>query len=107
MIRGFFIHNESWYANRVPLEKGVTDEITLGLYNEGGAGTAGEMSVSWIDIGDVKPYAKLEIPDDFFHLLNQFSDVFKALADKGRIQPEGFKELLKDLGFTDLTKRGR
>lgn len=106
MIRGFFIHSESWYADNVKLEENVTEEIMLGLYNEGGAGTRGEMTVSWIDAGDVKPFARLAISDDAFHLFDEFKDLFKALTYKKGIQKEDFIELLKTLGFVDLTNRG-
>ena len=106
MIRGFFIHSESWYADNVKLEKNITEEIMLGLYNEGGAGTGGEMTVIWIDAGKEKPFAQLGIPDDAFHLFNEFEDLFKALTYKKGIQKEDFIELLKTLGFVDLTKRG-
>ena len=107
MIRGFMIHSESWYADNVKLDKDVIDEITLGLYNKGGGGTGGEMTVSWIDIGEDKPSAQIGVSDDAFHLFKEFDDLFSTLPYKKGIQIEEFKEYLGCLGFKDLTKRGK
>lgn len=103
--RSYIVLSQAWYAAANPMEPGVVEEITFGLNFEGG-GTAGEMQMRWIDLGNsIAP--RLECFSDAFAALASFKDLIDALADKAGITPQGFCGLLAAHGFKDATPRVR
>ncbi|UNY48806.1 hypothetical protein P9294_gp091 [Bacillus phage FADO] len=103
--RGFYHLSESVYAEVNLRNTEYVDEVNFGMFDDDG-GTDGEMSLYWIRL-DNKLCAKLEVFDDAFKVLSQFTDVIQALENRGGIQPKEFTKLLEELGFVDLTKRGQ
>ncbi|WEY90730.1 hypothetical protein P5624_00235 (plasmid) [Bacillus subtilis] len=101
--RGFYHLSESKHAEANLKDSEYVDEVNFGMFDEGG-GVEGEMSLYWIRFGN-KLSAKLEVFDDAFKVLNQFTDVIQALGNMRDIQPKEFTKLLKELGFADLTNR--
>lgn len=101
-IRGFYQHSKSWYNKN---KDGFIEEINFGMMHPDG-GTTGEMLVSWHNIGEKLPVAKLECYQDGWNALSTFGDLLQRMAefDGKNIQPEGFVELLTQCGFTDLTE---
>ncbi|QRV11414.1 hypothetical protein JR311_19735 (plasmid) [Bacillus velezensis] len=103
--RGFYHLSESIYTEVNLKNEEHVDEVNFGLFDEEG-GTDGEMSLHWYQSGN-RSWAKLEVFDDSFKVLNQFIDVVQALKDREGIKPKEFTKLLKELGFVDLTKRNQ
>jgi hypothetical protein len=105
--RGFYHFNRSWYADACR-RSDIADEVTFGLYYDNGDnGCDGEMAMRWYPLRDDKPPSpRLECYSDAWRILNQFDDLIAALAvrDGQDITPKDFCELLKSLGFADLTK---
>ncbi|MGD1416398.1 hypothetical protein [Bacillus stercoris] len=103
--RGFYHLSESVYGEANLKNADYVDIVDFGMFDRDG-GTDGEMSLYWIRL-DNKLCAKLEVFDDAFKVLSQFTDVIQALENREGIQPKEFTKLLKELGFVDLTKRGQ
>ncbi|MCR4362127.1 hypothetical protein NUG13_12380 [Bacillus subtilis] len=103
--RGFYHLSESIYAEVNLKNTEYIDEVNFGMF-DGDGGTDGEMSLYWYRSGN-RSWVKLEVFDDSFKVLNQFTDVIRALENRENIQPKEFTKLLKELGFVDLTKRGQ
>jgi hypothetical protein len=106
MIRGFYHFSEAWYAD-ANRNKDCVDEVMIGFYGPNGdQGTAGEFSVRWTELGsEITP--QLQAYDDSWYALAQFSDLIEAMGeiDGKDVSPKTFCELLKSLGFKDLTPR--
>jgi hypothetical protein len=99
-IRGFYWMNKSYYASTLPKE---SPKINFGMYCEG-AGTSGEMSMVWVNIGDIVT-PQLQCYSDSWSTLSLSHDLIKELAkhDSEDITEEQFVEILKKCGFKDLT----
>jgi hypothetical protein len=110
MARGFFHFAESWYYERnrrVMREGAPVDDVSFGLYAaEDSVGCKAEMVMEWIPQGLWEmPTARLHVFDESFSLLPEFADVWKELANRRKLKPKEFCELLKQCGFQDLTQR--
>ena len=103
--RAFTHTGASWYANTaLPCGK-IVDCINLGFYAYEG-GTTGELEINWRMLGgELTP--QLTAFNDSWRALNECSDLIQAMADKDgeRISPLEMCELLKSLGFEDITRR--
>lgn len=105
-VRGFHHLSRSWYGASILADmEGVQDEITFGLMDPNG-GTEGEMTMQWVDLGN-RVVPKLTAFYDSWRVLAGFPDLIANLgeADGENISPEHFREMLKECGFTDLTKK--
>lgn len=101
MKRGFMVVNEEWTA---PYLSHEVEEIMFGVYTEYGGGT--EMAMRWYSLdGEVVP--RLEVYDGSWNLLISFNDVIAELGkvDTKNISQKEFCEILKSLGFEDMTRR--
>ena len=100
-VKAFEIPSESWcYSER------YENSILIGIYDENGEGTRGEFLIEWGSFGGVS--------------LRAFSDSWEALANMpeliellSKISQEGkepdmkeFAEMLKGIGYKDITQRG-
>lgn len=107
MIRGFYHHNESYYAGVLPVIGGGVDQVMFGYYKPEG-GSSGEMSMQWERLGG-KVVPQLRCYDDAWDALSRFGDLIRRLADfdEKNISPSEFCNILKECGFQDLTHRER
>ena len=100
-IKSFTIPYEAWYKN-VLSEK---PHIYIGLYYENG-GTDGEFKISWEEAG-----IQLQAFSDSWDVLNKMPELIELMAkiDKEKIEPTvaEFAEMLKGIGFKDITERER
>lgn len=99
MIRGFHWSNKAWYSDVIK-----QPEIIFGMYSPDG-GTSGEMSIRWIELSR-KLTPKLECFDDAWNALSMFTDLIEEMGkvDSEDITDQDFVDMLKNLGFKDLTK---
>lgn len=100
-IKAFRIPQETWYYGRLP-EKPC---IVIGIYHKEGS-TDGEFKIVWDDIG-----IQLRAYNDSWGVLKQMPELIELMEGVGMLE-EGptvreFAELLKKIGFTDLTERSR
>ena len=100
-IKAFFIPHEAWYKDVVFGEP----HIYIGMYYERG-GTDGEFKIVWDDIG-----IQLRAYDESWKVLSNMPELIDLM---GRIQIEELKptisefaEMLKRIGFKDITERER
>jgi hypothetical protein len=108
-VRGFHHWGEAWYrdATRTPDE---VDHIMVGIYLvEPDNGCEVEFRIGWERLGGSYPDGapRVCIFSDSWKLAfsDEFADLFAALADRDHISPAEFCELLRVLGFEDLTAR--
>lgn len=103
-FRGFYHSGGAWHWPTSRLLDEV-DRVYFGFYAPDG-GTSGEMSMRWIELNQ-KPTPQLCVFDDSWHSLGGMPDVIAALAetDEHSMTPLVFCELLRSLGFVDLTQR--
>lgn len=103
-IKSFTIPSEAWYKDvlNIMSEK---PHIQIGMYYENGS-TDGEFRIVWDDIG-----IQLRAYDDSWEVLSHMPELIDLM---GRIQIEELKptisefaEMLKGIGFKDITKRER
>lgn len=109
MIRGFSQLSRAWYGG-IAIENmrhPCIDEVTFGMYGTHG-GTTGEMAMRWVGLSS-KPVPRLEVFDDAWDVLNNFSDVLSGMAEltNRNVTPEQFCALLLRCGFTDRTQTTR
>lgn len=100
--RGFIISHQAWYANA----RATNDvEVMFGDYPQGG-GTNGEAAMVWTDLGG-RHVPQLRAFDDCWAMLAAVPGLLKALGkvDDRCITVDQFVEILKGLGFKDLTQR--
>ena len=108
-IRGFIQFSRAWYGPsnlKVIRESNpnFVDDVMFGFYSTDG-GTSGEMKIDWSKLaGEIVP--QLQIFNDGWHALNEFTDVLSKLAEvyDRNITPEQFCAILTECGFKDLTK---
>ena len=103
--RAFHHIGTSWYAKTVLPCGEIVDRINLGFYAYDGV-TSGEFEINWLVLGgELTP--RLTAYDDSWHALNECRDLLEAMAarDSERISPLELCELLKSLGFEDITNR--
>lgn len=100
-IKAFNVPYRSWYKDAVVGEP----HIYIGLYYENG-GCDGEFRIVWDNIG-----IQLRAYDDSWKVLAQMPELIELL---GKIQIEEskptikeFSELLKSIGFKDITEYTR
>lgn len=100
-IKAFTIPYETWYKN-VILGK---PHIYIGFYYENG-GTDGEFKISWEDFG-----IQLQAFEDSWEVLSKMPELIELMAkiDKEKLSPtvSQFSEMLKGIGFKDITERER
>lgn len=98
-IKAFIIPHEAWYKEIIK----EPPHITIGLYYESG-GTEGEFKIAWEDIG-----IRLLAFDDSWEVLGKVPELIELMAgiSKKKISPtvKQFAEMLKDIGFKDITER--
>ncbi len=98
-IKAFRIPYEAWYKDVVIGEP----HIYIGMYCESG-GCEGEFMIVWDDIG-----IQLRAYDDSWEVLNNMSELIKLMSriHIEELNPtiEEFAEMLKDVGFKDITER--
>ena len=103
-IKAFSIPSEAWYKDvlNIMSEK---PHIQIGMYYENGS-TDGEFRIVWDDIG-----IQLRAYVDSWEVLSSMPELIDLM---GRIQIEElnptieeFAEMLKGIGFKDLTERER
>ena len=103
-VRAFYWCSQAWYAEANGYTR-YNDKINFGMYHKDG-GTDGEMSVKWIELGNgLCP--KLEVFDDAWKILSEFSDVIDKLAqvDGLNVSPDEIVNILLECGFQDFTPR--
>lgn len=100
-IKAFTIPYEAWYKNAVLGDP----HIYIGMYYESG-GCYGEFKIVWNNIG-----IQLQAYDDSWEILSHMPELIELM---GRIQIKELKptisefaEMLKGIGFKDLTERER
>ena len=95
-IKAFIIPYEAWYKNVIS----GNPRIYIGLYYEAG-GNDGEFGIVWDGIG-----IRLMAYSDAWETLRKMPELM-AKIDEGKSKPAvpEFVELLKRIGFRDLTKR--
>lgn len=102
--KAFQIPYEAWYADTSvkPFER---EHIMIGFYYEND-GTEGEFRVEWSDIG-----IKLKAYSDSWEALSKMPELIELLAkiDREKKEPtiKEFAEMLKELGYQDITERER
>lgn len=111
---GFHHTSEAWYAKTTfldPHDPDIVDEVNFGFYPEDG-GTYGEMTMNWHRLEKHRPPCpRLNVFSDGWLALINIPGLLKSLAeydsytDGDRLTPKGFCDLLKELGFRDLTRR--
>ncbi len=103
-IKAFSIPSEAWYKDVIKIisEK---PHIQIGMYYENGS-TDGEFRIVWDDIG-----IQLRAYNDSWEVLSHMPELIDLM---GRIQIkelnptiEEFAEMLKGIGFKDITERER
>ena len=98
-IKAFTIPYEAWYKNVILGEP----HIYVGMYYESGGGD-GEFKIVWDNIG-----IQLRAYDDSWEVLNNMSELIKLMSriHIEELNPtiEEFAEMLKDVGFKDITER--
>lgn len=105
--RRAFTHTaESWYAKAVLKKVPYSDEILIGDYPVEG-GTRGEFAIRWYQIGPEPLLSRVEAWSDSWDVLAQCKDLLDVLAglEYANPSPDKVCELLKTLGFDDITKR--
>lgn len=107
--RGFYNTGAAYYARRRPdgtLDSPgyPLDEIMVTMAGNGG-GSGGEFSVHWSKLGGER-VPRLMVYDDAWAALAAMPDLLACMAqvDNRNITPAQFIEILKTLGFNDLTK---
>ena len=104
--RGFHALHLAWYAEANDTK---LPEFSFGYYEPdpyvSTEGPYGDLQMRWIDLGDYGLAPRLEAFVDSWLVLAACLDVFAAIADSGNksITPEKFMDVLKQLGFADLT----
>ena len=100
LIRGYHRSSKAWYADSVRKEN---TEVTFGMYEEN-AGTIGEMTMEWIELGG-RQCARLKAFEDSWAVLASFADLIQRMAevDSEEIQEPDFCKMLDECGFKDLT----
>lgn len=100
-IKAFIIPHEAWYKEIIK----EPPYITIGLYCESG-GVEGEFKLAWEDIG-----IRLLAFNDSWEVLGKMPELIELMAgiSKKKISPtvKQFAEMLKDIGFKDITERKR
>lgn len=98
-IKAFIIPYEAWYKNVIS----GNPRIYIGLYYEAG-GNDGEFGIVWDGIG-----IRLMAYCDSWETLRKMPELIELMAkiDREKSKPTipEFAELLKRIGFRDLTKR--
>lgn len=116
---GYYILSESWYARTAMASQkqedpSFVDEIMVGLYYGEDGGCYGEFGIRFKRLGRYGVYPRLEAYSDSWDVIEKMADFMKELAkiDRARKESEGnppskeqIIELMKKLGFKDLTKR--
>jgi len=103
MFKGFYWLSKSWYRETTLAGTDLIDEIMIGIY-DGQGGSNGEFAIRWQKSRYFKNKAiKIEIFNDAWHLLREFKYLFQALSELKEPEPNEIVELLKRLGFKDLT----
>lgn len=94
--RTFYASHLAWYGKQLYDQAEIMFGIDGGEYH-------GEMAMRWHDIKGWVP--RLEVFDDAWATLAQLPDVVAALAerDNENVTPEEFMDILKELGFEDVT----
>ncbi len=102
-IKAFSIPHETWYNNSIIDDLRGNPLIKIGIYYEYG-GTDGEFLLVWDGIG-----IQLQAYDDSWEVLAQMPELIALMV---RIQTEKlnptiseFSEMLKGIGFKDITER--
>lgn len=100
-IKAFIIPSEAWYKDIIK-EKPY---IIIGFYCESG-GTEGEFKIVWEDLG-----IRLMAFHDSWEVLGRMPELIELMAGISRkgMNPtiREFAEMLKDIGFKDITERKR
>ncbi len=102
--KAFTIPHEAWYAETVikPLEN---DYIMIGFYYEND-GTEGEFAIEWEQYG-----IRLKAFNDAWEALSKMPELIELLGKIDREEKEPtvkeFAEMLKELGYKDITERVR
>lgn len=100
-IKAFTIPYEAWYKNIILGEP----HIYIGFYYESG-GAEGEFKIVWDGIG-----IRLMAYNDSWEILRKMPELIELMAkiDRESLEPtvSEFAELLKGIGFKDITERER
>lgn len=100
-IKAFIIPYEAWYKDTVLGEP----HIYIGMYYENG-GTDGEFMIVWDDIG-----IQLRAYDDSWKVLSYMPELIdligKIQIEKSKPTINEFAEMLKGIGFKDITEYER
>lgn len=103
-IKAFILPHESWYKDAIDLVSELP-HIQIGMYYRNGS-CDGEFKIVWDNIG-----IQLRAYDDSWEVLSNMPELIDLM---GRIQIEElrptieeFAEMLKSIGFKDLTERER
>ncbi len=100
-IKAFFIPYEAWYKNVISGKP----HIYIGFYYKYG-GTDGEFKISWEDVG-----MQLQAFDDSWEVLSKMPELIELMAEINRKKSEPtvneFAEMLKGIGFKDITEYER
>ena len=98
---GFVQYSRSWYADACRLPGDAMEEIMIGLYALEG-GCKWEFAIRWIRLPNPTP--RVEIFSDGWQAFAEVPELFTELAKRDSLTPIECCELLKNLGFTDMTK---
>lgn len=100
-IKAFIIPYEAYYKDIVLGEP----HIYIGFYHESG-GAHGEFKVVWDKIG-----IQLQAYSDSWEVLGKMQELIELMAkiNREKLDPTvtEFAEMLKDIGFKDITERER
>ncbi len=106
-LRGFTQMSRSWYRRSATSRKphDYIDEVTFGIYRKDGAGCTGEMTMEWRTLAG-EPAAQLKAFHDSWVALVSFTDLLARMAalEDSSPSPDEFCTMLRECGFTDLTK---
>jgi hypothetical protein len=106
-VRGFYQLSRAWYA-AANITEDCTEVFNVGIFwVRPDDGTTGEFSIRRMRVG-AKECWRLEVFDDAWAVLTEFTDLVAALAQLGdKASAEDIRKTLVGLGIEDLTPTER
>jgi len=103
-IKGFYQTSKAWYGEANLRTAKYDDEIMIGFYHKDG-GTSGEFVIKWSELSG-KSVPRLGVYSDAWKVLAQMPELISKLSelDSTDPTPDDFANMLRLLGFKDLTQ---
>jgi hypothetical protein len=103
-VKGFYQLSKAWYGEVNLKHSKYDDEIMIGLYHEEG-GTSGEFSMKWFELSG-RSVPKLGAFSDSWKILSEMPELISKLSELDSLNPspDDFADMLRGLGFKDLTQ---